>query len=57
MVKYDIKQGLWKSVKMLVLFGLPQLQSILPQEWLQLSVGAALVLLYNFVKVRWNLKI
>lgn len=53
-MKYDFWKGLKKALIQFVLFGIPVLLSVLPQEWMNLTLGGALALLVNYLKVRFT---
>lgn len=52
-MKYSFTKGLFKAIISTVLFGIPVLLNVLPQEWQNLTIGGALALLYNFIKVKY----
>ena len=52
-VRYSFGTGLKKSIIAIVLFGVPVLMNWLPAEWMNLTVGAVLALLVNYIKVAW----
>ena len=49
--KYSIKKGLIKAFLSVVLVGIPVALQALPQDWQNLTLGGALILLYNYLKV------
>lgn len=53
-MKYSLWQGIIKSLKYGVLFLIAGLIVGLKPEWKELTVGGLLVLVYNFLKVKWN---
>ena len=54
MKQYSFGKGLWKAVINVILFAIPIFLTSFPQ-WADLTLGGVLVLLMNFVKVRYNL--
>ncbi len=50
---YNFGQGLLKGIKYFVLFLIPFALQLLPTEILNLTVGGIIVILYNFVKIKW----
>ena len=53
MTKYSFWKGLKKAVVSVILVGLPLVVTALPQEWMNLTLGGVLVLLVNFLKVKF----
>lgn len=51
---YSFQKGLKKAVVNMVLIGLPILVQVLPAEWANLTLGGALVLIVNYLKVRYT---
>lgn len=51
--KYSFWKGLGKSVVSVILVGLPLVVTVLPSEWMNLTLGGVLVLLVNYLKVRF----
>lgn len=49
---YSFVTGLKKAVINLAIWAIPVALLSLPQEWQELTVGGALVLLANYVKMR-----
>jgi len=55
-MNYSIIQGVLKSLKYVVVFGLATLIFGLTPEVKELTVGGLLVLVLNFIKVKWGIK-
>ena len=55
-MNYSIIQGVLKSLKYVVVFGLATLIAGLTPEIRDLTLGGALVFVLNFVKVKWGIK-
>ena len=53
-MSYSLGKGLWKTLLAVILFAVPVFLTSFP-SWANLTVGGVLVLLLNFVKVRYNL--
>ena len=53
-MKYSFIKGLIKSVVSVLLVGAPVVLGLLPAEWMNLTVGGALVLLVNFLKIKYR---
>ena len=53
MQTYSLWKGLRKTAVQLILVGLPLVMQVLPAEWMNLTLGGTLVLLVNYLKVRW----
>ncbi len=51
--KYSFLKGLWKGMLGVVLVGAPILVSALPQEWMNYTIGGVLLMIVNFLKVRY----
>jgi hypothetical protein len=51
---YSFWKGVWKAVVSVVLVGAPVVFTIMPAEWQNLTMGGLLVLLVNFVKVKYS---
>ena len=51
---YSFWKGVKKSVVSVVLVGLPVVLTILPAEWQNLTIGGVLVLLVNWLKVKYS---
>ena len=56
-MNYSIIQGVLKSLKYIVVFGLATLLMGITPEIKELTVGGMLVLLLNFVKVKWGIRL
>ena len=52
-MKYSFKKGLGKAVIAVILFSIPVALNILPSDFLNLTVGGLLTLLYNFAKIKY----
>ena len=52
-MEYSFWKGLKKSVVSVILVGLPLVVTLLPQEWMNLTLGGLAVLLLNYLKVRF----
>lgn len=52
--KYSFWKGFKKAVLNVILVGAPLVVSVLPAEWMNLTIGGVLVLLVNFLKVRYS---
>jgi hypothetical protein len=52
--KYSFLIGLRKTAVNTALITAPMLINLLPQEWLNLTLGAALYMVLNFLKVKWS---
>lgn len=50
---YSFQKGLKKAVVNMILIGLPMLVQVLPVEWANITLGGALVLIVNYIKVRF----
>jgi len=55
-MNYSFLQGVLKSLKYIVVFGLATLIMGLTPEIKELTIGGGLVLLLNFIKVKWDIK-
>jgi len=53
-MRYNFTQGLAKAGISMVLIGISMLLNLLPQEWMNLTVGGALVLVLNYFKVKYS---
>ena len=53
-MKYSFLKGIVKSAVAVLLVGLPVVVQVLPAEWMNLTVGGLLVLLVNFLKVKYR---
>ena len=51
--KYSFWKGVGKAVVSVILVGLPLVFQVVPQEWLNLTIGGALVMILNWIKVRY----
>ena len=49
-MKYSVLKGLKKAIISVILIGVPLLLQVLPEQWLNLTLGGLLVLLANYVK-------
>lgn len=54
MQKYSFWIGLKKSLIQVVLFGLPLLAQILPEAWMNLTLGGILTIIVNYIKFSLN---
>lgn len=52
--QYSFWKGFKKMLVQVVLFGLPLLVQVLPSDILNLTLGAILNLLANYIKVNYN---
>ena len=55
-MNYSVIQGILKSLKYVVVFGLATLIAGLTPEIRDLTLGGALVFILNFIKVKWGIK-
>ena len=53
-MQYSFKKGLGKMLINVIIIGLPLLVQILPQEWMNVTLGGALYMLLNYVKVKYS---
>jgi hypothetical protein len=53
MNEYSFKKGLTKTLTAVALFGIPILFEVLPEAWLNLTLGGVLALALNWVKVKY----
>ena len=51
---YSFWTGLKKGLVNVVLIGAPLVFTLLPQEWMNLTVGGLAVMLLNFLKVKFS---
>ena len=51
-MKYSLSKGLAKSLVQFALFSFPFIATLLPEVWMNLTVGAILTLIHNFLKVK-----
>jgi len=54
MQKYSFWIGFKKAFVQVILFGLPLLAQILPEAWMNLTLGGVLTLVVNYIKVSVN---
>jgi len=52
-MQYSFKKGLGKTILNVVIIGLPLVIQLLPTEALNLTLGAVLSLLINYLKVKY----
>lgn len=52
---YSFVHGLSKGLVQFVIFSFPFFVELLPAEWLNLTVGGVLTVLYNYLKFKWNI--
>lgn len=52
MTKYSFKKGLGKGMVAMAIFAIPLVLDILPSETLNLTLGGALTMLLNYLKVK-----
>lgn len=52
-MKYSFKKGATKTMVQVLVIGVPLLIGILPEEWMNLTLGGLLSLLVNWAKVRY----
>ena len=52
--EYSFLRGLRKSVVAVLLVGLPMVLQVMPADWANLTVGGGLVLLVNFLRVKYS---
>jgi len=52
MKTYSFWTGLKKALVQVVLFGLPLLIQLLPEAWMNITVGGLLTLAVNYIKVK-----
>jgi len=57
MNKYSVVKGLIKSIKYVVLFLIAGLLVGLKPEIKELTIGGVLILVYNWLKVQWGVKL
>lgn len=53
LMQYSFAKGLIKAAVSTALFAIPVLLNVMPQEWMDLTVGGVLVLLMNFLKIKF----
>lgn len=51
--KYSFLIGLRKAVVNTALITAPMLINLVPQDWLNLTLGGALYMVLNYLKVKW----
>jgi len=54
---YSLFKGLIKSLKVMVVFSIAALLIGLNPEIKELTIGGGLLLILNFIKVKWGIKI
>lgn len=54
MKKYSLWKGVWKAIVSVVLVGAPLVFTVLPTEWANITLGGVLVILVNFLKVKYS---
>ena len=54
---YSLLKGVVKSLKIIVVFSIAALAIGLKPEVKELTLGGGLLLILNFLKVKWNVKI
>lgn len=57
MNKYLLSRGIVKSLKTIVVFLIAGLIAGLTPDVKELTIGGALILILNYLKVRWGVKI
>ncbi|MFA5442046.1 MAG: hypothetical protein WC288_01910 [Candidatus Paceibacterota bacterium] len=57
MNKYLLSRGIVKSLKTIVVFLIAGLIAGLTPDIKELTIGGALILILNYLKVRWGVKI
>ena len=55
--KYSIVKGLVHSLKFAAILAVAGLMVGLKPEIKEITVGGGLVLLFNFLKIKWNIKL
>lgn len=53
---YSFKKGLVKAIINTVIFLVPVLIQILPQEWMNITIGGFLYLIVNWLKIKYITK-
>ena len=53
MTKYSFWKGVKKSVVSVILVGAPLVFTLLPAEWMNLTLGGVAVILLNYLKVKF----
>ena len=53
-MKYSFWKGFKKSAINLILVGAPLVFTLLPQEWMNLTLGGVLLMGLNFLKVKYS---
>jgi hypothetical protein len=51
--KYSFWKGVKKAVLSVILVGAPIVISALPAQWMDITLGGLLVLVVNFIKVKY----
>lgn len=52
--EYSFWKGFKKAVVSVILIGAPLVVSVLPADWANLTIGGALVLMVNYIKVKYS---
>ena len=52
--EYSFIKGLGKGVATALIFGIPVLLQVLPNDWLNITVGGLGVILLNFLKFKYK---
>lgn len=56
-MKYSFLKGLSKALTAFLIFGIPVILEVLPSETLNITLGSALVMLLNYLKVAKGVKL
>lgn len=51
---YSFLTGLKKTLIQMAIFGLPMVVTLLPETWMNLTVGGILALIVNYLKFQFN---
>ena len=54
MIKYSFGKGLWKTVVSLFLVLAPIILQVAPNQYLDITIGGALLLIVNWAKVKYK---
>ena len=54
---YSFWKGLWKSALPTIIVGLPLLVQLLPVAWQNLTLSGVVLLILNWLKVRYGVKV
>jgi hypothetical protein len=54
MTQYSFTKGLSKTIVSLLVVGIPLVIGVLPEEWANLTLSGVLLLVLNYLKVRYS---